>query len=194
MCPGFTGYNAGMKKHLLALLLLAPLALALSPAHASMGMGNEGIDPGGDQGSSDQDQDAPKVQQPPSPTPGSKVSESPVIPAGKDAAGMNPTDMLFDAITRGDLGAARVAVARGADLNARNALGEKPVDSAVDLGRNDITFMLAVQRPLVEYGPAPAAATPDQSAAPTPVRRAAAHTQAAPNRGTPQPAAGFLGF
>jgi hypothetical protein len=63
------------------------------------------------------------------------------IPAD-DNANLSPTPALFDAITRGDLTAARDAVNRGADLNGRNALGLTPTDWAVDQGRNDILFYL----------------------------------------------------
>ena len=67
------------------------------------------------------------------------------IPAD-DNANLSPTPALFDAITRGDLAAARDAVNRGADLNGRNALGLTPVDWAVDQGRNDILFYLLSAR------------------------------------------------
>jgi ankyrin repeat protein len=67
------------------------------------------------------------------------------IPADENA-NLSPTPALFDAITRGDLAAARDAVNRGADLNGRNALGLTPVDWAVDQGRNDILFYLLSAR------------------------------------------------
>ena len=67
------------------------------------------------------------------------------IPAD-DNANLSPTPALFDAITRGDLAAARDAVNRGADLNGRNALGLTPTDWAVDQGRNDILFYLLSAR------------------------------------------------
>ena len=67
------------------------------------------------------------------------------IPAD-DNANLSPTPALFDAITRGDLAAARDAVNRGADLNGRNALGLTPTDWAVDQGRNDILFFLLSSR------------------------------------------------
>jgi ankyrin repeat protein len=67
------------------------------------------------------------------------------IPAD-DNANLSPTPALFDAITRGDLVAARDAVNRGADLNGRNALGLTPTDWAVDQGRNDILFYLLSAR------------------------------------------------
>ena len=67
------------------------------------------------------------------------------IPADGNA-NLSPTPALFDAITRGDLVAARDAVNRGADLNGRNALGLTPTDWAVDQGRNDIMFSLLSAR------------------------------------------------
>ena len=59
---------------------------------------------------------------------------------------MAPTAALFDAINRGDIIAARDALNRGADLNAQNVLGMTPIDLSVDLGRNDITFLLLSMR------------------------------------------------
>jgi hypothetical protein len=55
---------------------------------------------------------------------------------------LSPNDELFDAIDRGDTSAARDAIARGAELNATNAVGQTPIDESVSLGRNDITFLL----------------------------------------------------
>jgi hypothetical protein len=55
---------------------------------------------------------------------------------------LSPNDELFDAIDRGDIAAARDAVARGADLSATDAVGQTPIDESVALGRNDITFLL----------------------------------------------------
>ena len=80
----------------------------------------------------------------------------PVLPGTKGASvaaaptqmpsDMSPTEGLFDAINRGDLPAARDAVNRGANLNGRNVLGLSPLDLSVDLGRNDISFMLLSMR------------------------------------------------
>jgi hypothetical protein len=63
------------------------------------------------------------------------------IPADPNA-NLAPTPALFDAINRGDLYAARDAVARGADPDATNVLGLTPLDAAVDQGRNEIMFFL----------------------------------------------------
>jgi hypothetical protein len=67
------------------------------------------------------------------------------MPVNKGAVSstlLSPNDALFDAIDRGDIVAARDAVARGADLGATNAVGQSPIDESVDLGRNEITFLL----------------------------------------------------
>ena len=55
---------------------------------------------------------------------------------------LSPNDQLFDAIDRGDTAAARDAIARGAALDATNAVGQTPIDESVSLGRNGITFLL----------------------------------------------------
>lgn len=134
---------------------------------------------------------------------------------------MSPTDALFDAINRGDLASGRDAVNRGADLRGRNILGLTPLELSVDLGRNDISFMLlsmrnddAASRNTLRQGGAPSEAgqTPAASraaaaprafsrsrAAAVSVRAAEAPVDEVPrlysgNGGAPIPAAGFLGF
>ena len=59
---------------------------------------------------------------------------------------MEPNEALFDAINRGDIGAARDAISRGADLQGHNILGMTPLELSVDLGRNDISFLLLSMR------------------------------------------------
>ena len=59
---------------------------------------------------------------------------------------MSPTDALFDAINRGDIANARDAVNRGANIDAHNVLGLTPLELSVDLGRNDISFLLLSMR------------------------------------------------
>jgi ankyrin repeat protein len=134
-----------------------------------------------------------------------------VIPAEHAATDMSPNDTLFDAVNRGDLTAARDAIARGADFNARNELGQTPLDESIDLGRNNITFLLLSMRPSPGDSIAPAApgkpGTPRQTAAAPAAARpsvqsvsvppAAPKPAAAPvasNPGTPNPQRGFLGF
>ncbi|MBM3592653.1 MAG: ankyrin repeat domain-containing protein [Alphaproteobacteria bacterium] len=85
-------------------------------------------------------------QQRPPALPGLAARRAPDPIPADESANLSPTPALFDAITRGDLAAARDAVNRGADLNGRNALGLTPTDWAVDQGRNDILFYLLSAR------------------------------------------------
>lgn len=55
---------------------------------------------------------------------------------------VDPTAALFDAINRGSLNSAKEALNRGADINAHNMLDQTPLDMAIDLGRNNIMFLL----------------------------------------------------
>lgn len=73
--------------------------------------------------------------------PGARRS-APVNQGAIDSALLSPNDELFDAINRGDLSAARDALARGADLGATDLVGQTPIDLSVSLGRNNITFLL----------------------------------------------------
>lgn len=126
----------------LAPLLLLPFtALALSPADA-LAQGFAGRGPGqalsGLGGSTFQ----PSRRPPPAALPG-LVARGNVEPIPADPnANLPPTAALFDAISRGDIAAARDAVSRGADTEAKNVLGLTPLDAAVDQGRNDIMFFL----------------------------------------------------
>jgi len=74
--------------------------------------------------------------------PGSRAEPTAVAPADRVTADLPPTEALFDSINRGDLPGARDAVSRGADLQGINVLGLTPLDLAVDLGRNEISFLL----------------------------------------------------
>ena len=151
---------------------------------------------------------------PPAALPGAQSNEA-VAPATQSAADMAPNDALFDAINRGDITAARDALSRGAELGAHNILGMTPLELSVDLGRNDISFLLlsmrgepgsspAGQAPAADkqVASAPPAARPKVRAvaqpAPRAVRPVAANRPAprqyANDGGTPIPAAGFLGF
>ena len=160
---------------------------------------------------------------PPAPAaiPGAKARE-PVAPATRAASDMQPTDALFDAINRGDIAAARDALNRGADLNGVNVLGLTPMELSVDLGRNDISFLLLSMRGedggrgarAVAHGNAPSAApsappsvrtaqtkhrSSRKSASVQVTRDAVPAATAAPklfanDGGTPLPNVGFLGF
>jgi hypothetical protein len=82
----------------------------------------------------------PSAAPPPS-LPGAVTQGDRVAPA-KGIAIADPNEALFDAINRGDIASARDALDRGADLDGHNVLGMTPIDLSVDLGRNDITFLL----------------------------------------------------
>jgi hypothetical protein len=142
------------------------------------------------------------------------------IPAETPPSAMNPNDALFDGIARGDIQTVRDAVARGADVNARNALGLSAVDSAVDRGRTEIMFYLLSMRGAGNAPPpsgreaAPRADARAERAAAAAAARAARATRPATeapvraagggagrlpqlwqsNGGAPQPSIGFLGF
>lgn len=146
--------------------------------------------------------------------PGSKPRE-PAAPATKPVTDMSPNDALFDAINRGDIAAARDSLNRGADLNSTNILGMTPMELSVDLGRNDISFLLLSMRgedsgrgsrAIGRNAPPPAAVAKAEKPAPRavaqtlkPEKRVAEKPVAAPklfagDGGAPVPSAGFLGF
>jgi hypothetical protein len=155
----------------------------------------------------------------PDAVPGAKA-RSPAAPATHAPTDLQPTDALFDAINRGDIAAARDALSRGADMDGVNVLGMTPMELSVDLGRNDISFLLlsmrgedtgrgsrAVGHDVAEgstRGQAPTAgATVAKASAGTkaiapmtPVvpRSAAKPKMFANDGGTPVPSVGFLGF
>ena len=201
-----------MKRPLLALLLCT----AALPAYAQIGPsvgGPGGTSYGGSGGSglparshAGQDEDGGKKEEkpvaPPPAIPGAQPdADAAVIPADKVAAELSPNDALFDAINRGDLGAAKDAVNRGAQLDAHNVLGQTPTDAAIDLSRNDITFLLLSLRGSVSsFRPAQVATAAGKPAhGKVKVTRVAAQHAApahvaAADRGTPNPAVGFNGF
>jgi hypothetical protein len=157
------------------------------------------------------------VEKPPDATPdavpGAKA-RVPAAPATRAMADMQPTDALFDAINRGDIAAARDALNRGADLNGVNVLGMTPMESSVDLGRNDISFLLLSMRG-EDAGRGSRAMAHDTQGAPA-SKKVARGTKQKPNTvrgpapvaakpvatpklfandgGAPLPSAGFLGF
>lgn len=149
----------------------------------------------------------PREQPPALPGIAARRGQAP-IPAEANPAGMNPNDALFDGINRGDIATVRDAVSRGADVNARNALGLTAVDSAVDQGRPEIMFYVLSVRGIAGNAPPPPQTIPMRGPAqrvrtPPPQREAAAPatttTQRLPvlwqgNGGAPQPSIGFLGF
>lgn len=204
------------------LAALALLGFATRTAQAQIGMptgGNLAARAGGP--TSMAPEQVKKQEQPPDALPGASSQGDRVTPAQR-APMANPTDALFDAINRGDIATARDAIDRGADLNGRNILGMTPLDLSVDLGRNDITFLLlslrngeskpnrggparTVQTAKTEK-PAPGKTATDPKVAarapakPTkpivPVADPVAQpvSQQFASGGTPDPAVGFLGF
>ena len=142
-----------------------------------------------------------RAKAPPPAIPGAEFSGD-VAPATKNPAAMSPNDALFDAINRGDGPAARDAMSRGAQLDARNVLGQSPLDAAIEANRNDITFLLLSLRGANGNGGAPHArlastqapsTKPTKSAKAAPAPAAPVRTVSA-DRGTPNPAIGFTGF
>lgn len=161
---------------------------------------------------------------PPSAVPGARADTSLSAPAERSGVDMPPTEALFDSINRGDVVAAREAIGRGADIHGRNILGLTPLEQSVDLGRNDISFLLLSLRGGAGYTTAAGGAS--QPAPPPVDRRAAAQETARTRReqlaetradsraaratagpvaprtahlfagdgGAPVPQAGFLGF
>jgi hypothetical protein len=149
---------------------------------------------------------------PPPALPGARSSAA-AAPLTRVPADMEPNDALFDAINRGDIASARDALSRGADLHARNILGMTPLELSIDLGRNDISFMLLSMRAADDTRPAPPRAATAAKPEPKSQVRQAARVQAhgaapvaatkpvnrtarlfAGDGGAPNPDAGFLGF
>ncbi|MGI4954926.1 MAG: hypothetical protein ACRYGM_24225 [Janthinobacterium lividum] len=161
---------------------------------------------------------APRDPAPPA-LPGARAEPDAVAPASKVAVDMPPTEALFDSINRGDLAGAKDAIGRGADINGTNVLGLTPLELAVDLGRNQISFLLLSLRGGAGYstasgpvGPKPApkplsraervAAERAERASQAPRRTAVEGPPPPPqtarlfsgNGGAAVPQAGFLGF
>jgi hypothetical protein len=206
-------------RHLSVLALGVALGVAAAPAAwAQIGSG-----PVGTTGKAGRTATAPvkPPEPPPDAIPGSKPREA-AAPATRPAGDMQPTDALFDSINRGDITAARDALSRGADLNGVNILGMTPMELSVDLGRNDISFLLLSMRGEDsgrgsralgrDTPPASSAATALAGGKPArpgkaasnqtahaansiiPPRQVAAPKLFANDGGTPLPNAGFLGF
>ncbi|HEY1411257.1 MAG TPA: ankyrin repeat domain-containing protein [Rhodopila sp.] len=222
------GFGASLTGGRMSALALAGVLCAAAPSVAwAQGMGGIGGmggmgGGGGGMGSRVPKNPAEKApDQAPDAVPGAKARE-PVAPATHSATDMQPNDALFDAINRGDIAAARDALNRGADMNAVNVLGMTPMELSVDLGRNDISFLLLSMRgddggrgssaPAgAVAGDVPAGKAPAKTAARGKVAAsrkgaiAAAKADEAPkptatprlfanDGGTPIPSAGFLGF
>jgi hypothetical protein len=200
------------------------LGVALSLFASSGALAQVGSGPIGTTGKAGRVANAPEKPPEPSPDaiPGSKPREA-AAPATRPAGDMQPTDALFDAINRGDIAAARDALNRGADMNGINVLGMTPMELSVDLGRNDISFLLLSMRgedsdrgsralgrdtpapaPTGKTGQAAKQAAPGKAVrgkAPAnvansliPTKPVATPKLFANDGGTPLPSAGFLGF
>jgi len=193
--------------------LAAALALlAAAPAHAQYSGTSRGMPP---------PVKRPNTQGQPTevPPPALPGAQNSFAPAERTTTDLSPTDALFDAINRGDMAATRDAMNHGADLAGHNILGMTPLELSVDLGRNNITFLLLSLRGSAtpaSHPPATATAAPlagatspggKMPAKPTPklaALRPAPATVAQPvvarqfagqaDPGTPVPQAGFLGF
>jgi hypothetical protein len=154
-------------------------------------------------------QQAPASVAPPPALPGAGSSSAPA-PLIHVPTDMEPNEALFDSINRGDIATARDAISRGADLHARNILGMTPLELSIDLGRNDISFMLLSMRAADDTRPAQshhasgvkedakrpvhqARKAPPRPVAPSPAAQQTARLFSG-DGGTPNPNAGFLGF
>ncbi|GLR67598.1 hypothetical protein GCM10010909_22790 [Acidocella aquatica] len=188
------------------------LLLAGAPAFAQMSMGGA---PGGAPGGGGV-QPQPQVHDiaPPALPGAGAPAPLATAPVVQKPAIADPTQALFAAVNSGDYNAAQDALSRGADLTAKNDLGETPLDLSIALNHTNITFLLLATRNetagsdgTTSPGPAftataPARPAPRKSHPAAPVHEAATpHTtepavNIAPgnNPGTPNPSAGFLGF
>lgn len=156
---------------------------------------------------------APLPQKPGAPPALPGAQSGGATPSNRVQMDMPPNEALFDGVNRGDIGAVRDALSRGADLNAHNILGITATEMAIDLGRNDIAFLLLsmrnAEKPKRAAKPAdPFAAQPEPKgraqaqARPAPPPKVAAPRMEAPSYprlyandgGAPVPSAGFLGF
>jgi hypothetical protein len=202
--------------------LLMPIAAAKAQLIAGQGLG------GAAAGAGPMFKPKGGTPTPPAPTalPGAQTDPSRVAPADKSIHDTPPNEALFDGINRGDIATVRDAISRGADLDAQSVLGQSPLELSIDLGRNDITFLLLSLRgagdttrtakppaqldaQTTAKGRKAAAADRAEARAKTrahltttgvaarePVSAPIRSTQefASGNGGTPNPAAGFLGF
>ncbi len=181
--------------------LLCGLAL---PAHAQMPGG--GLNPGNPMGATPGLHRPAQEEQPPPPAlpGGSAIDPDSLSQVQIDTE--NPTKVLFSAINHDNYAEARAAINRGARLNAKNALGETPIEMSVALNRNNITFMLLSMRqsdemaapaPVMPVGAKiPAAGKPPSLRKRKPVFQPgpAIPSPVSQSPGIPNPSAGFLGF
>jgi hypothetical protein len=210
MVYGMTGIG-GRRLFALAVGVVMSVA-AMSTGWAQLGLPGQNVTAPGRRAAPDK----PAAPAPADAMPGAKA-RGPAAPPTRPVGDMLPTEALFDAINRGDIASARDALNRGADLNGVNVLGMTPMELSVDLGRNDISFLLLSMRGEDsgrgsrsvgrdgsgggDSGPAPAVkvAKPVRPSAPAKAAQVATRPLATPklfanDGGTPLPSAGFLGF
>jgi hypothetical protein len=216
--PARRGWGAALA------LALASAPLPLAAQVATPGIGGPGTMTGapapGPAGSNPSDKDKASNALAPA-LPGAVTTSDSIAPPTKPASEMSPNDELFDAIERGDIQAVRDALSRGASLEARDVLGETPIELAIDLGRHAITFTLLSMRgtgegdvpppPAVAAAASPGAASEKSAGTkngPRQARIVSVSTAASPLAGVaggalasasaftgrPDPANGFLGF
>ncbi len=175
------------------------VVLMATPAFAQIGGGGLG----GAGGSPAPQPREPVPDAPPPALPGANAPAVATAPVLHKAITGDPTTALFTAINGNDYNAAQEAIGRGADLNAHNALGETPLDLSVALNRNSITFLLLGARNETAEASGGAIGAPISLAAPSTKHQkshaapkaTAVAVKMPPNvTGTPDPAAGFLGF
>jgi hypothetical protein len=203
-----------------AFFVLGLAMLCAGPSFAQLNATGTGLAPAGAglQKTLKGSASGPKEEPSPPVLPGTKGPSEAAVPTTAPTQ-MTPTEALFDAINRGDLPASRDAVNRGAELDALNVLGLTPLELSVDLGHNDISFMLMSMRGdsasarqsarlgIQGGGAQGGGARLEAQRRPRPARMIAASARdeaeepltATPryssgNGGAPIPAAGFLGF
>lgn len=190
-----------------ALALGAALGAATLPAYAqlgSVGMGGAGGGP-----KAQPEDQAPDLAPMGLPGLGGAAQQPQTGPKLQRPVSGDPTQNLFIAINNNDYAAAQQAVSHGANLNATNQFGETPLDLAIALNRNDITFLLlGTRNELISQGygqPLGAPILLNNTATNHPrthhARPMKGSSQPAPRvktlpnlPGTPDPQAGFLGF
>lgn len=194
-------------KFAFALALGVALGAVTLPAYAqlgSVGMGGAGGGP-----KAQPEDQAPNLAPSGLPGLGSATQQPQTGPTLQKTVSGDPTQNLFIAVNNNDYAAAQAAVSHGADLNATNQFGETPLDMAIALNRNDITFLLlGTRNELGAQGYGEKLGAPILLNTPTPGK---SHTpRATPHKatpkpspavrplpdlpGTPDPQAGFLGF
>ena len=204
-----------LRRTLRLAVVLLPLGAApfMMPWHAAMAQSADEDREAADAAQKAQAKADAKAAAPPAAIPGAVTDEA-TATSGHMSADMEPTAALFDAINRGDITSAKEALGRGADLNGHNVLGQKPLDMAIDLNRNDIIFLLLSMRNSEQGPPVSSVASAEPAVAHVAAggrdRRGARSrdtrlvsarrtvggtpTRVADNGGAAKPDVGFLGF